>query len=57
MTSLTSFSPLSVAVHPSSGKKRLILDLSMLNAYIAYFKIKLEDIKILKNYLTPVVIL
>ncbi|MCP3667695.1 MAG: hypothetical protein GY696_35260 [Gammaproteobacteria bacterium] len=46
-------SPLSVAVQQSSGKKRLILDLSMLNAYIAYFKFKLEDIKTLKNYLSP----
>ncbi len=45
-------SPLSVAVQ-SSGKRRLILDLSMLNAYVAYFKFKLEDVKTLKDYLSP----
>ncbi len=36
-------SPLTVAIQ-SSGKKRLILDLSLLNCYMAYFKFKLEDI-------------
>ncbi len=37
-------SPLSVAVQ-NSGKRRLILDLPLLNTYVACFKFRLEDIK------------
>ena len=43
--------PLSVAVQ-SSGKKRLILDLSELNMYIKRDKIKFEDWKVALDYFT-----
>ncbi|VDI03553.1 Hypothetical predicted protein [Mytilus galloprovincialis] len=43
--------PLSVAVQ-SSGKKRLILDLSELNVFIKKERIKFEDWKVALNYFT-----
>jgi hypothetical protein len=44
--------PLSVATN-SSGKKRLILDLSILNTYVKKDRIKFEDYKVAKELLFP----
>lgn len=44
--------PFSVATN-SSGKKRLILDLSILNSYVKKAIVKLEDYKTAKEYLVP----
>ncbi|XP_053403229.1 uncharacterized protein LOC128558328 [Mercenaria mercenaria] len=45
-------SPLSVATN-SSGKKRLILDLSVLNLYVKKERVKFEDYKVAKEFLVP----
>jgi hypothetical protein len=42
--------PLSVADN-SSGKKRLILDLSVLNKYVREYHVKFEDYRVAKEFL------
>lgn len=45
--------PLSVAINNSSGKKRLILDFSVLNTYIKRERVKFEDFKVALEYIVP----
>ena len=45
-------SPLSVAVNKSSGKKRLILDLSELNNFVEKKKVKFEDWNVALDFFT-----
>lgn len=45
--------PLSVAVNNTSGKRRLILDLSVLNTFIKKERVKFEDYKVALEYIVP----